>query len=157
MINEVASNHKVLWVGIGCTKGTSRQLMEKAIGQVFRENQLAESAIAGFATIDSKSQENGLVELCHQYNLSLKTFPCDLLSKISVPNPSQVVGKQVGTCSVAEAAALCAASDFTFVESFQNEMTLGLGVRLVVPKQIFCLEGQPGAVTIAVAVKMQFA
>ncbi|NJM70878.1 MAG: cobalamin biosynthesis protein [Scytonema sp. RU_4_4] len=152
MINEVASNHKVLWVGIGYTRGTSRQLMERAIGQVCSENQLAESAIAGFATIDRKSQEFGLVELCHHRNLPLKTFPSDVLSKISVPNPSQVVGKQVGTCSVAEAAALCAASDFTFIESFQNRgIIVGLGVKLVVPKQIFCLDGQPGAVTVAVA------
>ncbi|MGH7999032.1 MAG: cobalamin biosynthesis protein [Brasilonema sp.] len=155
MINKVASNHKVLWVGIGCTRGTPRQLMERAIEQVFSENQLAESTIAGFATIDRKSQEIGLVELCHHYNLPLKTFPCDVLSKISVPNPSQVVGKKVGTCSVAEAAALCAASGFTFIESIESsqnqEMTVGLGVTLVVPKQIFCLEGQPGAVTIAVA------
>lgn len=152
-INKLASNHQILWVGIGCTKGTSRQLMERAVEQVFRENQLAESAIAGFATIHSKSQEAGLVELCQQHNLPLKTFPSNVLSKISVPNPSQGVGKKVGTCSVAEAAALCAASDFTSLEeSSQNkEITLELGVRLVVPKQIFCLEGQPGAVTIAVA------
>jgi cobalt-precorrin 5A hydrolase len=139
-------------VGIGCTKGTSQQLIERAIGQVFRENQLAESAIAGFATINSKSEELGLLELCQHQNLFLKTFPPDVLSQISVPNPSQVVGKKVGTCSVAEAAALCAASDFTFVESSQiMVISVGLGVKLVVPKQIFSLEGLPGIVTIAVA------
>ncbi|WP_246275546.1 cobalamin biosynthesis protein [Brasilonema bromeliae] len=126
--------------------------MERAIGQVFRENQLAESAIAGFATINSKSQELGLLELCQHQNLFLKTFPPDVLSQISVPNPSQVVGKKVRTCSVAEAAALCAASDFTCLESSQNKViTLELEVRLIVPKQIFSLEGLPGMVTIAVA------
>ncbi|MBP5971222.1 cobalamin biosynthesis protein [Brasilonema sp. CT11] len=152
IINKVASNHQVLWVGIGCTKGTSRQLIEEAIEEVFQKNQLAKSAIAGFGTIDTKSQEMGLVEFCQQHNLPLKSFPCDVLSKISVPNPSQEVAKKVGTCSVAEAAALCAASDFTCLESSQNqEITVGLGVRLVVPKQIFSLEGLPGMVTIAVA------
>jgi len=140
-------------VGIGCTRGTSRQLIQKAIEHVFRENQLAESAIAGIATIDIKSHETGLVELCQQRNLPLKTFPCDVLSKVSVPNPFKVVAKQVGTPSVAEAAALCAASNLTFLEFLHNnkETIEKLGVRLLVAKQIFRLEGQPGVVTVAVA------
>ncbi|WP_318284428.1 cobalamin biosynthesis protein [Brasilonema sennae] len=127
-------------------------MIERAIGEVFRENQLAENAIAGFATINSKSEELGLLELCQHQNLFLKTFPPDVLSQVCVPKPSQVVGKKVGTCSVAEAAALCAASNFTFVESSQiMVISVGLGVKLVVPKQIFSLEGLPGMVTIAVA------
>lgn len=149
---QVASSHRVLWVGIGCVRGTSRQLMERAIQQVLLENQLAQSAIAGISTIDIKSHEVGLVELCQQRNLPLKTFPCDVLNKISVPNPSKVVAKEVATPSVAEAAALCAASNLTFQESLQNGETIeGLGVRLLVAKQIFRLEGEPGAVTVAVA------
>ena len=150
-MSELASNHRVLWVGIGCARGTSRQLIQKAIEQVFRENQLAESAIAGIATIDLKSHETGLVELCHQRNLPLKTFPCDVLSKVSVPNPSKVVAKQVGTPSVAEAAALCAASNLTPLESPQSEGTTQKLGELLVAKQIFRLDGQPGAVTVAVA------
>ncbi|GAB1543791.1 precorrin-3B C(17)-methyltransferase [Scytonema sp. NUACC21] len=135
---------RVLWVGIGCERGTSRQLIETAIQQVFRENQLAESAIAGIATIDIKSDEVGLVELCQERNLPLKTFSSDVLSTVSVPNPSKVVEKEVGTPSVAEAAALCAAQRPT----------------LLIPKQIFkpsltpSLPPSPppqGAVTIAVA------
>lgn len=148
---EVANNYRILWVGIGCARGTSRQLIERAIEQVFRENQLAESAIAGFASIDRKSHETGLVELCQQRNLPLKTFPCDVLNKVSVPNPSKVVAKEVGTPSVAEAAALCAASEFTLIESPQTEgRTEKLG-ELLVAKQIFRLDGEPGGVTIAVA------
>ncbi|WP_017316055.1 cobalamin biosynthesis protein [Mastigocladopsis repens] len=149
---EVYWHPRVLWVGIGCTGGTSRQLIERAIQQVFREHQLAESAIAGIATIDIKSHEVGLVELCKERNLPLKTFSCDVLSKVCVPNPSKVVTKQVGTRSVAEAAAVCAASDLIPLECPQNgQTTEGLGVKLLVSKQIFRLEGQPGVVTVAVA------
>lgn len=127
---------KVLWIGIGCERGTSEQLIETAIQQVFEENQLAETAIAGIATIDKKSDEAGLVELCRKRNFPLKTFSSDILNKISVPNPSQVVEQKVKTRSVAEAAALCAAQ----------------GQTLLVAKQIF--KSSPplqGAVTIAVA------
>ncbi|MUG91620.1 precorrin-3B C(17)-methyltransferase [Scytonema sp. UIC 10036] len=132
---------RVLWIGIGCERGTSAQLIETAIQQVFQKHQLAESAIAGIATIDIKSDEVGLVELCQKRNFPLKTFSSDILNKISVPNPSKVVEKEVGTPSVAEAAALCAAQCQT----------------LLIAKQIF--KSPPpssatplqGAVTIAVA------
>ncbi len=127
---------RVLWVGIGCERGTSRIVMETAIREVFKQYQLAESAIAGIATIDIKADEVGLLELCRERNLPLKTFAGDVLKSVAVPNPSSVVEKEVGTPSVAEAAALCASLD-------QG--------KLLVPKQIFRLPGEAGAVTVAVA------
>lgn len=146
---------RVLWVGIGCERGTSRRVIEAAIEQVFQEHQLARDAIAGIATIDIKSDEVGLVELCNNNDLPLKTFTGEILKNVSVPNPSQVVAKEVGTPSVAEAAALLSASnplvngeiEAVVLTPKQGE-TQG---KILVPKQIFRLEGQPGAVTVAVA------
>jgi cobalt-precorrin 5A hydrolase len=132
-----------LWVGIGCKKGSSQQLIAAAIDHIFRENQLDESAIVGFATIDTKASEVGLVELCHLYNLPLRTFPAAILSSVSVPNPAKITENQVGTPSVAEAAAILAASHLVTEK-------VGLSVSLLVPKQIFRLQGQPGVVTVAV-------
>ncbi|MEH2348705.1 MAG: cobalamin biosynthesis protein [Nostoc sp.] len=137
---------QVLWVGIGCKRGTSWQLIDWAIEEVFRENQLCQSAIAGIATIDTKASEVGLVELCQLRNLPLKTFSAENLCSVCVPNPATITDHKVGTPSVAEAAAILAAnptaSPFTSTEA--------LGVRFLVPKQIFQLKGQPGAVTLAV-------
>jgi cobalt-precorrin 5A hydrolase/precorrin-3B C17-methyltransferase len=132
---QVHWHPRVLWVGIGCERRTSQQLIETAIEQVCQEHQLAESAIAGIATIDIKADEVGLLQVCRNRNLPLKTFTSDILRSIDVPNPSAIVAAEVGTPSVAEAAALSAAN----VSS------------LVVNKQIFRAEGQPGAVTIAIA------
>ncbi len=101
---------RVLWLGIGCERGTSRDLIETAIGQVCQSNHLAEGAIAGIATIDIKADEVGLVELCRDRNWPLRTFPADVLRAVNVPNPSVVVAAEVGTPSVAEAAALVAAN-----------------------------------------------
>ena len=176
-IPEVQWHPRVLWVGIGCERGTSRQVIETAIqqaclnipipnrdlyatasdtpyvlsdshmGDVFsanenRYNHLASGAIAGIATIDLKADEVGLVELCRARNWPLRTFPSDVLRSVSVPNPSAVVEAEVGTPSVAEAAALYAARGLA-VDSKPNT--------LVVSKQIFRSEGQPGAVTVAIA------
>lgn len=97
---------RVLWVGVGCERGTSRHLIETAIQQVCRSNHLAEGAIAGIATIDLKADEAGLVELCRDRHWPLQTFPADVLRSVTVPNPSSIVEAEVGTPSVAEAAAL---------------------------------------------------
>lgn len=143
---------KVLWVGIGCERGTPRYVIEAAIENTLQKYQLARDAIAGIATIDIKSDEVGLVELCQDNNLPLRTFTGEVLKNVSVPNPSQVVAKEVGTRSVAEAAALLATSDRGFIKggvSTANQEEIE--GKMLVPKQIFRLEGQPGAVTVAIA------
>lgn len=131
---------RVLWVGIGCERGTPREVIETAIQQVFQANALAEAAIAGIATIDRKADEPGLVEFCGDRNLPLHCFPADALRSIAVPNPSVIVAAEVGTPSVAEAAAM-----------LKTQTSLPTRHPLLVPKQIIRLAGLPGAVTIAIA------
>lgn len=148
-------NEKALWVGIGCQRGTSTHLLEKAIQQVFKENQLNQSAIAGIATIDNKASEVGLLEFCQLHNLALKTFPAEILRLVSVPNPSAIINQAIGTPSVAEAAAILAASHHSLqlnASLFNLTPSLtAVEVRCLVPKQIVRLESEPGAVTVAVA------
>ncbi len=142
---------QIFWVGIGCKRGTSWQLIDLAIEQVFKENQLCQSAIAGIATIDTKASEVGLVEFCKLRNLPLKTFCAEVLRHIWVPNPSTITSQQVSTPSVAEAAAMIAATQFNLLLSDSLSSAEQLGVKFLVPKRIFQLKGQPGAVTLAVA------
>lgn len=133
---QIQWHPRVLWVGIGCERGTPTETIAQAIKKVFLEHKLAESAIAGIATIDIKADEVGLLELCQERDLPLITFTKEVLSAVSVPNPSLIVESEVGTPSVAEAAALSAASSQT----------------LLVTKQIF---KSVGAVTIAIAQSKQ--
>jgi len=108
-ITQVQWFPRVLWVGVGCERNTPRTLIETAIQQVLKQYHLAEAAIAGIATLDIKADEPGLVELCQDRNWPLRTFSPEVLRVREVPNPSQVVEAEVGTPSVAEAAALQAA------------------------------------------------
>ena len=149
--NKIHQLQQVLWVGIGCKRGTSWQLIDWAIEKVFRENQLFPSAIAGIATIDTKASEVGLVKLCRLRNLPLKTFSAKILSSVCVPNPATITDDKVGTPSVAEAAAMLAASQLTWLTVFPFTNIEELRVRFLVPKQIFQIQGQSGAVTLAVA------
>lgn len=131
-----------LWVGFGCKAGVSYHLIAAAINQVCQENQLDQKVITGIATIDTKALEPGLLEFCSLFKLPLKTFSAEMLTHIAVPHPSKMIAAKVGTASVAEAAAMLAAS------ASEKQQ---LGVKLLVPKQIFRLPGETGVVTIAIA------
>jgi cobalt-precorrin 5A hydrolase/precorrin-3B C17-methyltransferase len=134
---KVQWHPRVLWIGIGCERGTSRQLIETAIQQACQAHHLAEAAIAGVATIDLKADEAGLVELCRDRHWGLRCFSAAALRAVPVPTPSQVVEAEVGTPSVAEAAAILGSG--------------GTQDHLRVAKKIFRQAGQPGAVTVAIA------
>lgn len=169
---KVQWHPRVLWVGIGCDRGTPRELIESAIAQVCRSYHLAEGAIAGIATIDTKANETGIAELCQERNWPLKTFAANILSSQEVPNPSQIAAQKVGTPSVAEAAALCAVREEILTADECKDMQISINhLRpsasicgshpLLVPKKIFCTKNPPAlqggvrggsAVTVAVAV-----
>ena len=137
---KVQWHPRVLWVGIGCIRGTSQAFISKAITQVFQQYHLSKDAIAGLATIDIKADEIGLLAYCQIHHLSLKTFTSEILNQEIVPTPSDVVYEEVGTASVAEASALCAAKKYGETQ-------------LLVAKQI--IKSQEEAVTIAIAQSSQ--
>ncbi|WP_424099862.1 precorrin-3B C(17)-methyltransferase [Moorena producens] len=139
---------RVLWVGIGCERGTSKQLIEMGIRQTCERYGLSENAIAGIATIDLKADEVGILQLCQERHWPLRTFPAEVLRSVTVPNPSDVVAAEVGTPSVAEAAALYSARGLK-VGGFNLQAT-NLQP-LLVPKQIVKSTNQLGAVTVAIA------
>lgn len=132
---QVQWHPRVLWIGIGCERHTPYRVIEAAVGSVCQSFGLAREAIALIATIDLKADEAGILEFCQRYDLPLQTFTAEALDQVIVPTPSAVVKGAVGTSGVAEAAAILASG----------------GDNLIVPKQIFRLPGEPGAVTVAIA------
>jgi len=132
--HETTWHPPVLWVGIGCERNTSKELIINSLNNFFESENLSQQSIAGFATIDIKKDEKAILELVEENNLPIKFFTKEDLSKIIVPNPSKIVQKEIGTSSVAEASCLLAAGE----ES-----------KLLKEKRIF--KNQSGAVTIAVA------
>ena len=131
---KVQWHPRVLWVGIGCERNTATELIETAIDRTCQQYHLAPEAIAGIASIDLKQDEVGFLNVCQSRNLAFRTFSAEELQQVDVPTPSEIVRQEVGTPSVAEAAAMVAAD--------RNN--------LLVSKQIYKTEKQ-GAVTIAIA------
>ncbi len=126
-----------LWVGIGCERNTSKDCIDRAINHAFLKAGLAKEAIAGISSIDLKADEPGLISLLDQNSWLIRLYSSEILARVSVPNPSDVVKAEVGTYSVAEASALLAAGD---------------GGQIIVEKSIyFSRDNEFGAVTISVA------
>ena len=125
---------KYMWVGIGCQRGVSKLVIQQAIESVFTEHNLDLATIAGIATLDRKANEVGLLDYCRESGLFLKTYRPQRLNSVVVDRSSRSVSELVGTASVAEAAALCAA---------QTKI-------LLVPKQKFRI-AESGSVTVAIA------
>lgn len=145
---KVQWHPRLLWVGVGCERGSSRSLIEAAIEQACRHHHLAIDAIAGLASLDLKADEPGLIELCREKGWPLCCFKADQLKAITVPNPSPVVEQAVGTPSVAEAAAVLASQSAVVDVAHQlpsSETTL------IAPKRVYRQDGETGAATVAIA------
>ena len=129
-----------LWIGLGCERNTSKELIEDSLKSFLASNNLSPLSIAGFATVDLKKDEKAFLEISKEKNLPIKFFTSVELSKINTPNPSNVVLNEIGTPSVAEAACIMAA---------------GEGSKLLKEKKIFKRTDSSkivfGAVTIAIA------
>jgi cobalt-precorrin 5A hydrolase/precorrin-3B C17-methyltransferase len=93
--------------------------------------------VAGLASVDRKGDEAALLQLAEQRHWPLRLYGAAELAAVPVPNPSAVVAAEMGTASVAEAAALLAA---------------GSGAALLLPKQVEHRQaGEQGAATLAIA------
>ncbi len=109
--HETTWHPPVLWIGIGCERNTSKELIEDSLNNFLEAENISHHSIAGFATIDIKKNEQGILELAKENNLPIKFFTKQNLSTIIVPNPSTIVLKEIGTPSVAEASCLLAAGE----------------------------------------------
>ena len=126
----------VLWLGIGCERGTSLSLLERAVAETLQRQGLAFEAVAGLASATRKADEPALLQLAERHGWPLRCFSSAALAAVAVPNPSTVVLAELGTASVAEAAALRAS---------------GPGSRLLQEKHIERAgAGERGAATIAI-------
>ena len=100
-----------LVAGVGCSRGASAEEILDLLDSALREAGLSRKSVAALASIDVKSDEAGLLEAADALGVPLHFRSAGELDAIEVPNPSPVVAGAVGTPSVAEAAALLAATE----------------------------------------------
>jgi cobalt-precorrin 5A hydrolase / cobalt-factor III methyltransferase / precorrin-3B C17-methyltransferase len=106
-----------LVVGVGASSDAPADAARELLDRALHEHGLARESIALVATIDRRAGDPVVTSL----GLPVRAFDGPALAGVEVPNPSERVAAEVGTASVAEAAALLAA---------------GPGATLVVTKQV---------------------
>ncbi|MGK5685410.1 cobalamin biosynthesis protein [Actinoplanes sp. URMC 104] len=117
-------------VGVGARRGTGEAELAAAVDEVLASAGLTPGDVTVLATLDRRAADPAVRGLARARGWRLAALPAAELARAEAPNPSGAVAAAVGTASVAEAAALCAA---------------GPTAALVVPKRIF------PRVTVAVA------
>lgn len=96
-------------LGIGCDRGAGLQTLQTAVAQALSQADLTDQSVSVCASIDKKNDEAALLQLCKLQGWPLQFYSAEQLSRVAVPNPSEVVRKYMGTPAVAEAAAMLAA------------------------------------------------
>ncbi len=119
-----------LVVGLGASTGADPEGTARLVDAALAGAGLDERAVGTVATLTGKAREAAIAAVGGRLGVPVVEFPAPALATVAVPHPSPVVAAAVGTPSVAEAAALCAA---------------GPGASLVVAKQ------KTGEATVAVA------
>ncbi len=123
---QVVLNPPSLVVGVGASSDAPATEADRLLRRVLAQAGLSERSVSVVATIDRRANDPVVTSL----DLPVVSFTAEQLATVEVPNPSDVVMSEVGTASVAEAAALLAA---------------GPGAELIVEKQ------KASAATVAIA------
>jgi cobalt-precorrin 5A hydrolase len=100
---------KTLAVGIGCTRGTALQTLQRTVGEALEAIGAGRGDVAVVASIDRKANERGLVALLESEGWPARFFSAAALARVRVPERSARVQRLTGTPSVSAAAALLAA------------------------------------------------
>jgi cobalt-precorrin 5A hydrolase/precorrin-3B C17-methyltransferase len=139
-----------LWLGVGCERDTSLTLLERLVDTTLAAAGLAPRAVAGLASCTRKGDEAALLALAERRGWPLRLYEAEALATVAVPHPSAVVEREMGTASVAEAAALLAAAA---AEANPGRPSAALPAdALLVEKRIGrARDGERGAATLAIA------
>ncbi|TWF74249.1 cobalt-precorrin 5A hydrolase/precorrin-3B C17-methyltransferase [Pseudonocardia hierapolitana] len=100
---------RTLVLGIGSARGVAAAAVADTVRRIETEHGFDLRAVRAYASVDLKADEAGILAAIAP--AELRTYPAQVLAGVAVPNPSEVVRAEVGTPSVAEAAALHAAAE----------------------------------------------
>jgi cobalt-precorrin 5A hydrolase/precorrin-3B C17-methyltransferase len=104
--NEPLVYHaKTLVAGVGCERGTEAAEVIALISETLASANLSPLALAAIATVDVTADEAALRDAAAHFGVPVRLFAAGDLRAESVPNPSSIVDAEIGTPSVAEAAA----------------------------------------------------
>lgn len=123
-----------LVVGLGARPGVRAMDVRALVKDLLDRHALNPAAVRAYATLDVRTAEPGLRAVA---GAALLGYPARVLARVPVPNPNPRVFAAVGTPTVAEAAAIHAATVLAppdCVVDLVGEKLAGLGVTAAVAR-----------------------
>lgn len=121
---------RILTLGIGCRRGTGKDVILSAVRTVLGANGIDIRSVAAVASIDVKKDEAGLLQAAEALNAELFFFSADELN--AVPGDfeeSAFVRKTVGTGNVCERAAVLAGGTRIINKTAVDGVTVAAAVK----------------------------
>ena len=137
---------KSLVVGVGSARGVSADEVAGLVDEALFAGELAAESVRCLATADLKADEEGILQAARERGWPVVTHPAAALASVEVPNPSEVVRAEVGTPSVAEAAALLSSGGGALVVSKRKSANATVAIARLRPRGRLSIIGLgPGA------------
>lgn len=127
---------EILYVGIGCNRGTATADIEHAFVELCEMHRLDERAVAGIATIDVKNDEAGILQFGENHGFPISYYTRQELNGVEDVSYSAAAMKAVGAQGVAEPAALlaaqaeCLAGELIIRKMKWQDVTMAVALRI---------------------------
>ncbi len=123
---------EVLYLGIGCRRGTPEERIAAAVESVFTQYAFDPAAVAGAASIDVKSDEAGLLAFAGNRRIPIRFFTAEELRRAPGEyTASAFVAGTVGVDNVCERSAVLAAGEnarLLVKKTSQNGVTVAVAL-----------------------------
>lgn len=114
-------------VGMGCKRGKTKDEILQAIEEVFTKSNLSMKSIKSVATVDVKSDEQGIIEACRALGCPMQIFSRTEISKVENRfAASDFVRSSIGVTSVCEPCAYLTGGEIIVHKTVINGITIAL-------------------------------
>jgi cobalt-precorrin 5A hydrolase len=103
--NGVLYRPKVIVLGIGCNRGTSKEEIEQVIQDTLNSLQFSIKSVKAICSIDLKRDEEGIIAVAQKYQWDFTCYSAEELNRVQIEFPSDTVYKFTGAYGVSEPAA----------------------------------------------------
>lgn len=118
---------KMLHLGIGCRRGTSKEMIAATVRAVLQDNRIDKNSLLCAASIDLKSDEAGLLAYCEEQELPIHFYSAEELSEVTGDfTSSDFVASVTGVDNVCERAALRGAEHLIVKKTARDGVTIAL-------------------------------
>ncbi len=121
---------KCLILGVGCRRGTPKELIESAVEAVLEENEMDMRAVLSAASITLKADEAGLLEFCRESGIRIAFYTAEELRRVEGDfTPSEFVKSITGVDNVCERAAMLGSDRLLVKKTPVSGVTVAIGIK----------------------------